>query len=74
MAGWRIIGGIIDESIYGISRHLLGWIGCEQWEEAVYLAELHIQPEIVVIGRENHGHPVVKAPNEGIGGRGDDRA
>ena len=50
----------VDEGTHGISRHLIGWIGIEQWEEAVHVADPDIQPEIVVSWSKNHGHSAVE--------------
>lgn len=34
-----IVGRVVDEGTHGVGRHVVWRIGCEQWQEAVYVVD-----------------------------------
>ncbi len=65
---------IVDLRAHRVGHHLLGRVRRELWEQPLRLKDLRVEPDVLSLAGQDHGHTVVDFFQKLIGLGGDDRA
>ncbi len=54
-----VIGNVVDAAAHGITLHLAGVVGLQQFADRIYIPHPWIEPKVVPVWIEDHWHAVV---------------
>jgi len=72
--GFDRLLGFGDSRAHGIMPHQTWIVRLENLPNSIEVSDLGIQPQVILVGSDDDGHPVMDASEKSVGSGGEDRA